>query len=457
MSSEQLDTWNPENERFWEQKGKRIAWRNLLVSVFTLFLGFVVWTLWSLVVVYLPDAGFSYSESERFLLTALPPLTGATGRLVYSFVVPIFGGRRWNTFATATLLVPTLGLGFAVQNPETPFWLMALFAVTAGFGGANFSSSMDHISYFFPEREEGIALGINGGVSNIGVSAAQFLVPIVIFVDAFGMFTGPAQTFAGSSGSKAMWLQNAGFVWIPFILLGTVASYLWMDDLPDIDAEIGEQLSILERKHNWLMCYLYLGTFGSFIGYAVAFPLLTSIQFPARDVTLFAFVGPLLGASIRPVGGWLSDRLGGARVTLWVFASMIGGTVLVIYAMMIGHFWGFFVAFLLLFLTSGVGNGSTFKMVPVIFRTQHLARVDESDPEQREQALSRAKLEAGSVLGFSGGIGAYGGFFIPQAFSLSVGVTDTTTAAMTAFLVFYITCALVTWYYYQRPNAPVPC
>ncbi|WP_233739903.1 MFS transporter [Halovenus carboxidivorans] len=400
MRDRRLDTWEPEDEAFWEQRGRRIAWRNLLVSVFTLFLGFVVWTLWSLVVVYLPAAGFEYSESELFLLTALPSLAGATGRLAYSFVVPVFGGRRWNTFATATLVIPTLGLGFAVQNPETPFWLMAFFAVTARFGGANFSSSMDHISYFFPEREEGIALGINGGVSNVGVSAAQFLVPVVIFVDAFGRITGPAQTYlGGSAGARAMWLQNAGFVWVPFVLVGVVASYLWMNDLPDVDADISEQLSILRRKHNWLLCYLYLGTFGSFIGYAVAFPLLTSIQFPARDVSLFAFVGPLLGASIRPLGGWLSDRLGGARVTLWVFGVMIAGTALVIYTMVIGQFWGFFAAFLLLFLTSGIGNGSTFKMVPVIFRKRHLARVDESDAEERERALSRAKMEAGSVSG----------------------------------------------------------
>ncbi len=458
MKQGKLDTWNPEDEQFWNDQGRRIAWRNLLISVFTLFLAFAVWTLWSLVVVYLPDAGFNYSDSQLFLLTALPPLAGATGRVIYSFTVPIFGGRRFNTFATATLLIPTIGLGFAVQNPNTPFWLMGLLAITAGFGGANFSSSMDHISYFFPERKQGLALGINGGISNIGVSAAQFLIPVVITLGVFAGFGGTSQTLVSDNpGETTMWLQNAGFVWVPFILVGTVLSYWGLNDLPDIEANIKEQLSIVKSKHNWLMCYLYMGTFGSFLGYAVAFPLLTSIQFPSQNVAVFAFVGPLLGALVRPPGGWLSDKFGGARVTLWVFITMTVGTAFVIYFMMADIFWGFFAAFMLLFIASGIGNGSTFEMVPAIFRTKHLRQIDEDDPQQREEAIAKAKLESGSVLGFSGGIGAYGGFLIPQGFSLSVEVTEATTAAMGSFLLFYATCILITWYYYQRPNAEVPC
>ncbi|GAB6879102.1 NarK family nitrate/nitrite MFS transporter [Halorubrum gandharaense] len=454
----ELDDWNPEDDDFWEEKGKRIAWRNLSISVFTLFLGFAVWTVWSVVVVYLPDAGFTYTDSELFLLTALPPLAGATGRVLYSFVVPIFGGRRWNTLATATLLIPALGLGFAVQNPETPFAVMAVLAATAGFGGANFSSSMDNISYFFPERREGTALGINGGLSNVGVSTAQFAVPVVISIGIFGGFGGAPQTVIQSNpGTELMWMQNAGFVWVPFILIGTVASYVGMNDITSVDADIREQLSILGEKHNWLMCWLYMGTFGSFLGYAVAFPLLTSIQFPERSVALFAFVGPLLGALVRPPGGWLADRFGGARVTLWVFLSMAAGTLAVIYFMIAGEFWGFFAAFMVLFVASGIGNGSTFEMVPTIFRQQHLADVDESDPEARKQAISRAKLEAGSVLGFSGGIGAFGGFLIPQGFSVSVEMTEATVGAMGGFLAFYLTCIAITWYYYGRSNAEAPC
>jgi len=458
MDKINIDEWEPEDESFWENGGKRIAWRNLLISTFTLFLGFAVWVVWSVVVVYLPDVGFEYSDSELFLLVALPSLVGATGRLIYSFVVPIVGGRRWNTFATATLLIPTIGLGVAVQNPETPFWVMALIATAAGFGGANFSSSMDHISYFFPEQKEGMALGINGGISNMGVSAAQFVVPIVIFTSLFGGFGGTAQTMvADNPGETAVWLQNAGLLWVPFILIGTVASYFGMNDITGLEANIRKQLTIVTNKHNWLMCYLYLGTLGSFIGYAIAFPLLTSIQFPERSVATYAFAGPLIGALVRVLGGSLSDRFGGARVTLWVFGTMMAGTAVVIYFMITGFFWGFFAGFMLLFFASGIGNGSTFKMVPVIFRKLHLEDVDEENEKARKRALSRAEMEAGSVLGFIGGIGAYGGFLIPQGFSISVEATEATTTAMAAFLVFYATCIALTWYYYERDNAVVPC
>lgn len=457
MDKIDIDEWEPEDESFWENSGKRTAWRNLLISTFTLFLGFAVWVIWSVVVVYLPDVGFDYSDSELFLLIALPSLAGATGRVMYSFVVPIFGGRRWNTLATALLLIPTVGIGFAVQNPDTPFWLMALIATAAGFGGAQFSSSMDHISHFFPEREEGLALGINGGISNIGVSAAQFLIPIVIFTS-LGGFGGTAQTMVTDNpGETAVWLQNAGLIWVPFILIGTVASYVGMNDIVGLESNIREQLQIVKSKHNWLMCYLYIGTFGSFLGYATAFPLLTSIQFPGRNVALFAFIGPLIGALVRAPGGWLSDRFGGARVTMWVFLTMTAGTAMVVYFMMTGFFWGFFAGFMVLFFASGIGNGSTFKMVPVIFRKLNLREIDEQDETQRKRALSRAEMQAGSVLGFSGGIGAYGGFLIPQAFSVSVEQTQATTAAMAAFLLFYATCIAITWFYYQRANARVPC
>ncbi|EMA35654.1 MFS transporter [Halobiforma nitratireducens] len=452
MPPRTLDGWDPEDESQWENGGKRIACRNLAISVYTLSLAFAVWVLWSVVVVYLPDAGFDYSQTQLFLLTAIPSLVGATGRLFYSFAVPVFGGRRFNTFATATLLVPTAGLVVAVQYPETPFWLMALLAATAGFGGANFSSSMDHISYFFPERAEGTALGINAGIGNLGVSVAQFSIPFVIGVGIFGAVGGSGlETTTG----ETLWLQNAGLVWIPFILLGTVASAFGLNDVADVEANVREQLTILRRKHNWLLCYLYLGTFGSFLGYAAAFPLLAELRFPGRDVAAVAFVGPLLGALIRPPGGWVADRLGGARVTLWVFATMSLGCVLVIYFVLEGSFWGFFGAFLLLFLASGIGNASTFKLIPAVFRRRHLARLETDTPEARRRALERAELEAGSVLGFTSGIGAYGGFLIPQGFSTSVELTDAAVPAMGAFLLFYLSCIVLTWYYYCRPGTAV--
>lgn len=452
----ELEEWDPEDKTLWhEEGGKRIAWRNLVISVFTLFLAFAVWNVWSFVVIYLPEVGFGYSQSQLFVLTALPPLMGAGGRLLYSFAVPIFGGRRFNTFATASLLVPAIGLGIAVQNPETPFWIMAVLATLAGLGGANFSSSMDHIAYMFPKDEEGTALGINAGIGNIGVSAAQVVVPLAITVSIFGVFGGSG---LDNPDGTTLWLQNAGYVWVPLILVGTVASWVGLNDVGNVSANFQEQLTILRRKHNWIMCWLYVGTFGSFIGYATAFPLLTTLQFPEQNVAAFAFWGPLIGAIVRPPGGWLSDRFGGARVTFWVFVTMMAGTGLVIYFMIEGIFLGFFGAFLVLFLASGIGNGSTFKMIPVIFRQRHVERVGPNPgPAERKKALKQAELEAGSVLGFSGGIGAFGGFLIPQAFSTSIEMTEATVGAMSAFLVFYLTCVVATWYYYCRSGAEVPC
>jgi MFS transporter, NNP family, nitrate/nitrite transporter len=452
-----LEEWDPEDVDRWQNEGgKEVARRNLVISVFSLFLAFAVWVVWSFVVIYLPDVGFGYSDSQLFLLTALPPLVGATGRVLYSFAVPIFGGRRFNAIATASLLIPAVGLGFAVQNPETPFWVMALLAASAGLGGANFSSSMDHVAYLFPERKEGTALGINAGIGNAGVSIAQLVVPIVITVSVFGTLGGSG--LPNPDSGTTLWIQNAGFVWVPFILIGAVTSWYGLNDIGNVNANFGEQLTILKRKHNWIMCWLYVGTFGSFLGYATAFPLLTTIQFPEQNVAAVAFWGPLIGALIRPPGGWLSDKLGGARVTFWVFVAMVLGTSGVVYFMIEGLFWGFFASFIVLFFAAGIGNASTFKMIPVIFRQRHVDRVGPSpSPAERKKALNRAELEAGSVLGFSGGVGAYGGFLIPQGFSTSIELTEATVGAMTVFLVFYVSCVLLTWYYYYRSGAEAPC
>ncbi len=461
----ELEDWDPEDREQWNDGGEKIAKRNLYISVFSLFLAFAVWVVWSVVVVYLPDVGFDYSASQLFLLTALPPLVGATGRIFYSFAVPIFGGRRFNAVATASLLIPALGLGFAVQNPETPFWLMALLAATAGLGGANFSSSMDHVNSLWPERKEGYALGMNAGVGNVGVSAAQFIAPLVITVGIFGVLGGSG--LENQDSGNMVWLQNAGFIWVPFILIGAVTSWYGLNDVGNVDANFKEQLTILTDKHNWIMCFLYVGTFGSFLGYATAFPLLASLQFPDAGFSLagitlgvatFAFILPLIGALIRPPGGTISDKFGGARVTFLVFLTMALATAGVIVFMIQDLFWGFFLSFVVLFFAAGIGNASTFKMIPVIFRKRHVERIGPNpSPKERKKALNKAELEAGSVLGFSGGVGAYGGFLIPQGFSTSIDMTEATVSAMVVFLVFYIACIAVTWYYYYRPNAEVPC
>ena len=434
MSSHVLTTWNPEDHTFWRAEGKPVATRNLWISIPSLFLSFAVWMVWSVVVVNLPNVGFQYTTDQLFWLAALPGLSGATLRIFYSFMVPIFGGRKWTTISTASLLVPALGIGFAVQNAATPFSTMLVLSLLCGFGGGNFASSMSNISFFFPKSQKGTALGMNAGLGNLGVSAVQFVVPLVITFGVFGGLGGGAQTWAKGEVVKSLWLQNAGFVWVPFIVASTIAAWFGMNDISSARASFKEQAVIFRRKHNWLMCWLYLGTFGSFIGYSAALPLLIKSQFPEVDAMKFAFLGPLVGALVRPVGGWISDKLGGAPVTLWNFVVMAFAAIGVI-AFLDGPFWAFLLMFIVLFLTTGIGNASTFRMIPVIF----------------------GGTEAAAVLGFSSAVGAYGGFFIPKSFGTSIANTGGPQAALIGFVIFYVTCIAITWWYYARKNAEVQC
>ncbi|MFZ4701534.1 MAG: MFS transporter, partial [Candidatus Methylumidiphilus sp.] len=317
-----LTEWNPEDATFWEKTGKRIATRNLWISIPALLLAFAVWMVWSVVVINLPSIGFKYTTNELFWLTALPGLSGATLRIFYSFMVPIFGGRRWTTISTASLLVPSIWIGFAVQNHDTPYVLMLVLALLCGFGGGNFASSMANISFFFPQAKKGAALGMNAGLGNLGVSTVQFVVPLVITASVFGWFGGEPQTWVKDGVTKSMWLQNAGFIWVPFIIATSIAAWFGMNDIASAKATLKDQAVIFQRKHNWLMCWLYTGTFGSFIGYSAGLPMLIKILFPTVNPTQYAFLGPLVGALVRPVGGWLADKLGGARVTFWNFIIM---------------------------------------------------------------------------------------------------------------------------------------
>ncbi len=317
-----LTEWEPENQSFWEKTGKRIATRNLWISIPALLLAFAVWMVWSVVVINLPNLGFSYSTNQLFWLAALPGLSGATLRIFYSFMVPIFGGRKWTAISTASLLLPALWIGFAVQNPQTPFLVMLVLALLCGFGGGNFASSMANISFFFPQSQKGTALGLNAGLGNLGVSTVQFVVPLAITAGLFGWLGGEPQTMVQGEVTKQIWLQNAGFIWVPFIVVTAIAAWFGMNDIASAQATFKDQMVIFKRKHNWLMCWLYTGTFGSFIGYSAGLPLLIKTQFPDVVPTQYAFLGPLVGALIRPVGGWLADKLGGARVTLWNFVVM---------------------------------------------------------------------------------------------------------------------------------------
>lgn len=466
-----LTEWSPEDKAFWEGGGKTIATINLWISIPALLLSFAVWMVWSVVVVNLPSIGFRFTTNQLFWLAALPALCGATLRIFYSFMVPIFGGRKWTALSTASLLLPATGIGFAVQDPTTSYPTFVVLALLCGFGGGNFASSMSNISFFYPKALKGSALGLNAGLGNLGVSVVQFVVPLVITAGVFGALGGEPQQWLKGGESRSMWLQNAGFIWVPFILASTIAAWFGMNDIASARASFADQAVIFRRKHNWLMCWLYLGTFGSFIGYSAGFPLLIKSQFPEVNALTYAFLGPLVGAVIRPFGGWLSDRMGGAPVTFWNFILMGFAVIGVLYFLPkgaasawalpwgpeAGNFHGFLAMFMLLFMTTGIGNGSTFRMIPIIFLTERTHEAEGRGEDAREQAIRDANKEAAAVLGFTSAIGAYGGFFIPKSYGTSIAMTGGPEAALYVFLAFYVTCVAMTWWYYARRNAEMPC
>ncbi|MCY0147365.1 MFS transporter [Hoeflea sp. G2-23] len=443
-----LQEWKPEDPDFWEQKGRRIARRNLWISIPALLLAFSVWMVWSVVVARLPAIGFNFTQGQLFWLAALPGLSGATLRIFYSFMVPIFGGRLWTTLSTASLLLPAMGIGYAVQNPETPYLIFLVLALLCGFGGGNFASSMANIAFFYPKAEKGNALALNAGLGNLGVSVMQFAVPIAITASVFGALGGQPQTM--SDGGQ-LWMQNAGFIWVPLIIAATIAAWIGMNDIADARASIKEQSIIFSRKHNWIMCVLYTGTFGSFIGYSAGFPLLTKLQFPEVNALQLVFLGPLVGALSRAGTGWISDKFGGGRVTFWTFLAMIVAVFGVIFFIGIkeqpGAFWGFFASFMALFFLTGVGNASTFQMIPVIM-AREVPRLMKG--LSKDEVLKQAGRESAAIIAFTSAIAAYGAFFIPKAYGTSIALTGGPAAALWGFLAFYVICAVLTWAYYTR-------
>ncbi|XJZ29086.1 NarK family nitrate/nitrite MFS transporter [Bacillota bacterium Lsc_1132] len=422
-----LTYWNPEDEKFWNSEGKKHANRNLWISVPSLMLAFIVWQIWSVVAVRLNDIGFHFTEEQLFTLAAIPGLVGATLRFIYTFAAGSIGGKNWTVISTAVLAIPAIGIGLAVQNPDTPFSVMLILAALCGLGGGNFSSSSANISFFFPKKEKGTALGINGGLGNMGVSVVQFVTPLVITSSTFA-FIGGNQVLANGNH---IWLQNAAFIWVVPIVIMTVLAMFGMDNVPNAKQSVAKQFVIVKRKHTWIMTVLYVATFGSFIGYSAAFPLLLKSQFP-EHISL-AFLGALVAAAARPVGGWLSDKFGGAKVTAYVLVFMGIGAGGVIYFLSGKQFAGFLISFLILFLTSGIGSGSTFQMIPAIFIPK----------------------EAAPVIGFSAAFAAYGSYFIPKLFGWSVKSTGTPVTAFYFFIGFYVISFALNWYYYQRKTAAI--
>jgi NNP family nitrate/nitrite transporter-like MFS transporter len=414
-----------------------------------------VWLVWSVVVAKLPAIGFTYNTSQLFWLAALPGLSGATLRIFYSFMVPVFGGRLWTALTTASLIVPALGIGFAVQDPDTPYSFFLILALLCGLGGGNFASSMANISFFYPKKEKGNALALNAGLGNAGVSVMQFVVPLVITAGVFGAIGGEPQV---TSDGGMLWLQNAGFIWVPFLVITALAAWFGMDNIASARASFREQSVIFKRTHNWIMCVLYTGTFGSFIGYSAGFPLLARTQFPDVDSLQFVFLGPLVGALSRAATGWVSDKYGGGRVTFWTFLVMILAVGGVLFFLGIketpGAFWGFFAMFMILFFATGVGNASTFQMIPTIMR-QEVKRLMPGLDETT--FLRQAERESAAIIAFTSAIAAYGAFFIPKAYGTSIAETGGPEFALWGFMVFYALCVFVTWFFYTRRNAPVPC
>lgn len=409
-----IDHWDPEDKTLWEDGGRRTARRNLVLSIFAEFLGFGAWALWSIVVPQLPAAGFDLTVDQMFWLISVPALVGATLRIPYTFAVPVFGGRNWTIVSALLLLLPIGALMLTVSDPTTPFPLLLGAAALAGLGGGNFASSMANISFFFPEKEKGAALGWNAAGGNVGTAAVQLAVPLVIV------------TGAGVA------LDRAGLIFIPFILLAAFLAWRWMDNLTEAKADPRSFGVAVKNKHTWIISFIYIGTFGSFIGYAGAFPTLLKGQFPDVAIPL-AFMGALVGSVARPLGGILADRVGGVAVTLGSFTVMALGAMGAIYALGTGSFAMFFGSFLILFVATGMGNGSVYRMIPAVFKVSG----------------GTAKAAAGCI-GIAGAIGAFGGFLIPRGFALSTTVAGSLVPALWVFIGVYAVMALMTWFVYGR-------
>lgn len=424
-----IEHWDPENETFWQETGEKVAKRNLLFSVLSEHIGFSIWTLWSVLVLFMgPEYGLT--PADKFMLTSMVTLVGAVVRVPYTFAVAIFGGRNWTIISASLLLIPSIA-AFAVMKPGTSFDTFLWIGLLAGIGGGNFASSMTNINAFFPLKKKGWALGLNAGGGNIGVAAIQLVALAVI----------------GAGGGPRVLLG----IYIPLIAVAAVLGALFMDNIASVKNDTGAAKDAAKDAHTWIMSFLYVGTFGSFIGYSFAFGQVLTNQFGRTPLqaTYLTFIGPLLGSLIRPVGGWLADRYGGAKITLWNYVAMGVATAVLVVASMQKSLPLFVVAFVVLFSLTGIGNGSTFKMIPGIFQTKALARGLEG-----ETAVLHGRRLSGASMGLIGAAGALGGVGINLAFRQSFLSYGSGTGAFVAFLVYYALCFGVTWAVYLRRTAP---
>lgn len=439
-SSSWLDVWKPEDDAFWRQKGSKVAWLTLVLTTSTLVLSFATWFVMSALVVLLPSVGFKFDTMQLFWLAAMPGLAGGTLRIIHTFLIPIYGTRAVLSVATLIKLIPCIGLAFAVMNPNTPFWIFMVLAFLAGMGGGDFSSYMPSTSLFFPKRLQGTALGIQAGVGNFGVSLTQFVTPWIVGL----AIVGAPQVLTKGDVSKNVWLQN-GVLWYVPLLMGLGAlCWIYLRSVP-VKASFREQLDIFKDKHTWFCTITYVMTFGSFSGFSAAFPLMIKTiygQFPNAPAPLtYAFLGPLIGSSVRVLFGFVADKTGGGILTqiagigmLAVCGAMVFTGVLT--PTSLDSFPLFVTLMLSLFFFSGMGNASTFRQFPVIF--------------------SHSPRQGAQVLGWTGAVAAYG----PFAFSSLVGMSITVTGSAVAFIVavgaFYLFATGVNWYFYCRKGCERP-
>ncbi|MEX5720348.1 nitrate/nitrite transporter [Geodermatophilus maliterrae] len=432
-----VDDWRPEDPAFWESTGKRVARRNLFFSVFSEHVGFSIWSLWSVVVLFLPESVYGIDPAGKFLLTTLPTALGAFVRLPYTFAVAKFGGRNWTIVSAALLLVPTIATA-VVLEPGVSYTTLLVVSCLAGVGGGNFASSMANINAFYPDRLKGWALGLNAGGGNLGVPVIQLVGLLVLAT-------------AGAEHPRIVL-----FVYLPLIVVAAVGAALLMDNLTTARNQPRAMREATREPHTWIMSFLYIGTFGSFIGFGFAFGQVLQNQFAADFATPLAaasltWLGPLLGSLIRPLGGSLADRFGGARITCWNFVAMAAGAGVVLTASRVESLPLFVVGFVLLFVLSGIGNGSTYKMIPAIFRTQAQQAVaaggDSTDADRWALRMS------GALIGIAGAVGAFGGVLVNLAFRQSFLTTGSGDGAYVAFIAFYAVCVVVTWVVYLRPTS----
>ncbi len=442
-----LEKWTPEDEVFWAEKGSKIAWKTLIVTTATLMLSFATWFMMSAIVVKLPGIGFKFTTSQLFWLAAMPGLAGGTLRIIHTFLLPIYGTRHIVTIATLLKLIPCIGIGLAIMNPETPFWLFIVLALAAGFGGGDFSSYMPSTSVFFPKRLLGTALGIQAGIGNFGVSLAQFVTPLII---TFAMI-GDSQTFQQINpntkeviGTSNIWLQNAAFWYVPLLIIFGILSWVMLRSVP-IKASFTEQLDIFKDKHTWFCTITYFMTFGGFSGLAAAFPLLIKTLYGGfpnpPDPLKYAFYGPLIGSASRVLFGFVADKTGGAILTTITGVALVIGTVAMIF---LGLFsptsmdqFGMFVTLMLtLFFFTGMGNAATFRQFPIIFG---------ANPRQ-----------AAGVIGWTAAIAAYGPFIFSMLISAVLSATGTVNPFFIGLVVFFVFATFINWWFYTRKGCERP-